>query len=64
MEDLKRSLPGTLGPRCSEVKEEGRAQPGPGDMSGGGDPAAPARAIVDVNFGGTGYAFLMVKLAA
>jgi len=28
----------------SEVKEEGRAQPGPGDMSGVGHPASLARA--------------------
>jgi len=31
------------GGRRSEVKEEGRAQPGPGDMSGVGHPASLAR---------------------
>src|SRR5437879_4857569 len=36
--------PRTAGDRRSEVKEEGRAQPGPGDMSGVGHPSALARA--------------------
>ncbi len=35
------------GGRRSEVKEEGRAQPGPGDMSGVGHPAALARSDAD-----------------
>jgi hypothetical protein len=31
------------GGRCSEVKEEDRAQPGPGDMSGSGHPGSEIR---------------------
>jgi len=37
--------PRTAGGRRSEVKEEGRAQPDPGDMSAAGHPAALARAM-------------------
>ena len=39
--------PRASGGRRSEVKEEGRAQPDPGDMSGVGHPAALARAAVE-----------------
>ena len=39
------SRPRASGGRRSEVKEEGRAQPGPGDMSGGGHPVALARSV-------------------
>jgi hypothetical protein len=35
--------PSASGGRRSEVKEEGRAQPGPGDMSEGGRPMPLAR---------------------
>ena len=37
--------PRESGGQRSEVKEEGRAQPGPGDMSGGGHPVALARSV-------------------
>ena len=37
------------GARRSEVKEEGRAQPGPGDTSGGGRPASSSRGAQDAD---------------
>ena len=36
-------LPRAWGGRCSEVKEEGWAKPGPGDMSESGHPTTVAR---------------------
>ena len=39
---------GQRGGRCSEVKEEERAQPGPGDMSGTFYPAVPVKKTVRV----------------
>ncbi len=38
-------LPRALGPLSLEVKEEGRAQPEPGDMEGRGGPTASARTV-------------------
>ena len=35
-----------------EVKEEGRAQPGPGDMSGGGSLTYPAREVSETTLNG------------
>jgi hypothetical protein len=42
-------LPRTSGGRRSEVKEEGWAQPIPGDMSGAGHPMASARSVLKVS---------------
>ena len=40
---------GAVGARRSEVKEEGRPQAGPGDMSGGGQPPPSAREPLECN---------------
>ena len=43
--------PRAPGDRRSEVKEEGRAKPGPGDMNGAGRPVTSARAVAGTGHG-------------